>query len=137
MRLPQRLSVDQSAAFDCVLHSTLMEKLHLYGLDTHACSWIESYLKNRSSYVAIGSAISWNSVLAVWSSSGLGPRTVVISLLCQRFSCGCGRRQLHRRSTPRRNKTLSEVTVVLVEHYRRSRTTACTSSQESPDLEIN
>ena len=52
------LSIDQSAAFDCVKHSTLLEKLELYGMDVHALEWMQSYLKGRSAYVAIGSASS-------------------------------------------------------------------------------
>ena len=69
------LSVDQSAAFDCVRHSTLLEKLELYGVDSHACEWIGSYLTNRSSYVAIGSATSsiHSSPFGVPQGSVLGP----------------------------------------------------------------
>ena len=38
------LSVDQSAAFDCIVHSTLLDKLAYYGLDTNTIEWIKSYL---------------------------------------------------------------------------------------------
>ena len=58
-----------------MLHSTLIEKLHLYGLDSHACSWIKSYLTDRSSYVAIGLAMSaiQSSPYGVPQGSVLGP----------------------------------------------------------------
>ena len=52
------LAMDLSAAFDCVMHATLHEKLELYGFDLHSRNWIKSYLNYRSSYIAIGSAVS-------------------------------------------------------------------------------
>ena len=52
------VSMDLSAAFDCVEHETLLKKLVFYGIDGTALEWIRSYLSHRSSYVAIGSALS-------------------------------------------------------------------------------
>ena len=49
---------DFSAAFDCVCHKTLKDKLGFYGLDKQTTDWIHSYLEARSSFVAIGSAQS-------------------------------------------------------------------------------
>ena len=69
------LSVDQSAAFDCVVHRTLIEKLEMYGLDQHSLRWINSYLTDRSAYVAIGSAASriHSTPFGVPQGSVLGP----------------------------------------------------------------
>ena len=69
------LSVDQSAAFDCMIHQTLLEKLEMYGLDPHALEWIRSYLSGRSTYVAIGSAVSriHSTPFGVPQGSVLGP----------------------------------------------------------------
>ena len=39
--------IDQSAAFDCVDHRILRDKLALYGFDPDALIWIESYLSER------------------------------------------------------------------------------------------
>ena len=52
------LSIDQTAAFDCVNHGLLIEKLRFYNLGENCPTWLQSYLKFRTSYVAIGSAIS-------------------------------------------------------------------------------
>ena len=41
------LSLDLKKAFDTVDHSNLLEKLKLYGVDTHSLSWFTSYLSNR------------------------------------------------------------------------------------------
>ena len=52
------LSLDLSAAFDCVQHSILMDKISYYGFDKETIDWITSYLNFRSSFVVIGSANS-------------------------------------------------------------------------------
>ena len=52
------MTIDLSAAFDCVSHVTLKEKLKYYGLDNTTRDWIASYLEHRSSYVVVGSAVS-------------------------------------------------------------------------------
>ena len=69
------LAVDQSAAFDCVLHSLLLDKLSFYNLDENCMKWLQSYLENRTSYVSIGSANStmYSSNYGVPQGSVLGP----------------------------------------------------------------
>ena len=52
------MSIDQSAAFDCVEHALLLKKLKFYNLDDDCLQWIQSYLEHRSMYVSIGSADS-------------------------------------------------------------------------------
>ena len=52
------MCIDLTAAFDCVPHSTLMDKLSYYGLDETTMKWIRLYLNARSSFVSIGSADS-------------------------------------------------------------------------------
>ena len=52
------MTIDQSAAFDCVPFKILMDKLRLYNLSESAISWIESYLMFRTQFVAIGNAKS-------------------------------------------------------------------------------
>ena len=69
------LSMDLSAAFDCVDHGILLDKLGYYGLDSQTLSWIKSYLQYRSFYVSIGSAKSEyrNSSQGVPQGSVMGP----------------------------------------------------------------
>ena len=52
------MSLDLTAAFDCVEHVMLLRKLAYYGLDRYTIEWIGSYLSHRSGYVAIGSSKS-------------------------------------------------------------------------------
>ena len=52
------MNIDLTAAFDCVPHGTLKDKLEYYGLDQLTKDWISSYLDSRSSFVSIGSAES-------------------------------------------------------------------------------
>ena len=74
-KITATMTLDLSAAFDCVRHSLLLEKLHYYGLDDHSIEWIRSYLDARSSYVTIGSARSSirSTPLGVPQGSVLGP----------------------------------------------------------------
>ena len=57
-QISQIMTIDQSSAFDCVGHSTLLKKLKMYGLDTNSLNWVRSYLQDRSSYVQIGNCKS-------------------------------------------------------------------------------
>ena len=52
------MNIDLTAAFDCVPHGKLMNKLEFYGFDECTLNWIRSYLSDRSSFVSIGSAES-------------------------------------------------------------------------------
>ena len=52
------MNIDLTAAFDCVPHGTLKDKLEYYGLDKLTRDWISSYLDSRSSFVIIGSTES-------------------------------------------------------------------------------
>lgn len=45
--------IDLSKAFDCVVHSVLLEKLAAIGIKDKALEWIESYLSNRSQITKI------------------------------------------------------------------------------------
>ena len=52
------MTVDQSAAFDCLNHQILIRKLRKYGLSVAATTWIQNYLSFRSQYVTIGASDS-------------------------------------------------------------------------------
>ena len=44
---------DLSSAFDLADHKILIAKLKMYGFDTNALKWVESYLKNRKQFVTV------------------------------------------------------------------------------------
>ena len=69
------MTVDQSAAFDCVEHKLLIEKLKIYSLGENSTKWIESYLSGRTQFVSIGRAQSRMVALGrgVPQGSVLGP----------------------------------------------------------------
>ena len=52
--ISQMLALDQSAAFDCVSHPILVQKLRLYGCDEDTITWMQSYLGHRTQYTTIG-----------------------------------------------------------------------------------
>ena len=49
------VALDQSAAFDCIVHNTLITRLeHTFGFSRAVLSWIKSYLDSRSAIVKFG-----------------------------------------------------------------------------------
>ena len=48
------ITIDESAAFDCVNYKILDQKLQLYNFDSNARTWIANYLNNRRQFVTIG-----------------------------------------------------------------------------------
>ena len=52
------MSVDLSAAFDCIEHRMLLMKLAYYRFYDTTIKWITSYLEYRLAYVALGGAVS-------------------------------------------------------------------------------
>ena len=74
------MNIDLTAAFNCVPHGILRDKLEFYGLDDATKKWIDSYLEARSGYVAIGSAESRIASLphGVPQGSVLGPLLYLI-----------------------------------------------------------
>ena len=48
------MTVDQSAAFDCVSHQILLQKLNIYNLSRETLQWISSYLEFLTQFVTIG-----------------------------------------------------------------------------------
>ena len=48
------IAIDESAAFDSISHSILIDKIRLYRMDESVIKWISDYLKFRTQYVTIG-----------------------------------------------------------------------------------
>ena len=70
------VALDQSAAFDCIDHETLISRLrHTFGVTGKALNWIISYLHERLSVLHFENASSIKSVLniGVPQGSALGP----------------------------------------------------------------
>ena len=71
------VALDQSAAFDCIHHATLIDRLrHTYGLTGVALDWMKSYLSSRQSYVNWRTCNSDHIVVdtGVPQGSALGPQ---------------------------------------------------------------
>jgi hypothetical protein len=47
-RLNAVVYIDLAKAFDIITHEILLEKLHIYGVDTNSLSWPDSILFTRS-----------------------------------------------------------------------------------------
>ena len=70
------VSLDLSAAFDCIDHSTLICRLHTdFGISGAALNWIHSYLSGRTQSVTVGHCQSPNQhiISGVPQGSVLGP----------------------------------------------------------------
>ena len=67
--------IDQSAAFDCVDHGILRDKLQLYGFDPSALAWVEDYLSHREQMCYVESFLSPPMAVSVGVPQGsiLGP----------------------------------------------------------------
>ena len=65
------VALDIPAAFDTVVHLTLVQRLHSYfGDDGNILTWITSYLTERSQFVKIGSASAPHRTVVVESLRG-------------------------------------------------------------------
>ena len=58
------ISLDLSSAFDCVIHTKLLDRLHDdFGIDGNCLKWLKSYLQDRSQYVSLMNARSPTTLL--------------------------------------------------------------------------
>ena len=69
------VALDQSAAFDCIDHSTLIRRLHHTFVTGQALDWMTSYLQTRRSFVRLNNVSSVVSTVehGVPQGSSLGP----------------------------------------------------------------
>jgi hypothetical protein len=70
------VSLDLSAAFDTICHTTLIRRLEaMFGISGNMTNWISSYLSGRTQNVFLGGHLSTQSILAVGVPQGsvLGP----------------------------------------------------------------
>ena len=73
--ISQSMLIDQSAAFDCLNHVILDQKLKMYNFSQHSRAWFRDYLDRRSQYVSVGASRSTirEVVSGVPQGSILGP----------------------------------------------------------------
>ena len=57
-RIAQVMTIDQTAAFDCISHAILARKLKEYKISDHVITWVNNYLSNISNFVTVGAASS-------------------------------------------------------------------------------
>ena len=70
------VALDQSAAFDCIDHLTLINRLrHTFGIRENALDWLSSYLHERMAFVRYNNASSATSPVdtGIAQGSSLGP----------------------------------------------------------------
>ena len=69
------IALDQSAAFDCVVHSVLLDKMKIYNFEPDMIEWMRNYLGHRTNYVSIGNKKSAMTMVGqgVPQGSVLGP----------------------------------------------------------------
>ena len=79
-RIADVMTIDMSAAFDCVRHDVLDKKLAVYNFSEKSRAWFRSYLSFRSHYVSIGTKKSRIKMTqqGVPQGSILGPLIYVI-----------------------------------------------------------
>ena len=71
------MAVDQSMAFHCIDHVTLLRKLRIYNLDLKAVEWVRNYLNGRTQFVTVGTANSRMQTLR----KGVPQRSIIGPLL--------------------------------------------------------
>ena len=69
------ITIDESAAFDCVSVNILLRKLQLYNIGPNTLKWFQEYLNGRRQHVTIGGKCSQNEEISrgVPQGSVLGP----------------------------------------------------------------
>jgi hypothetical protein len=75
------LFLDFKKAFDSVNHNILLSKLELYGIRGTSLKWFRSYFSNRKQIYSINGKQSDVNEHKVWSSTGIQPWAVFVSLI--------------------------------------------------------
>ena len=73
--------MDLSKAFDCIPHDLLIAKLHAYGFNKKALTFLYSYLKRRKQSAKINDTESFFQILL----SGVPQRSILGPILCNLF----------------------------------------------------
>jgi len=77
------VALDQSAAFDCTDHSTMIRRLeHTFGITDLALDWMTSYLSDRSFYVRWGNTSSSKLHVNTGVPQRIVPWTFVFQSVC-------------------------------------------------------
>ena len=77
------LLMDLRKAFDTVSHEILLPKLFHYGTRGPAHDLIKSYLSSRYQFVSINGSKSSTQPITIGVPTGLYPRAITFSHLCQ------------------------------------------------------
>ena len=85
---------DLSAAFDCISHKTLMEKMRLYGFDELSLKWLESYLDNGQQSVTVGGKISKPKKIEIGTPQGSRLSPLLFLCLMADLDCWINKSQI-------------------------------------------
>ena len=77
-KISQLMTIDQSSAFDCLNHHTLLRKFKLYNLDEKVVKWMENYLSMRPQYVSVGASVSRMRSLKKGVTQGLSHGSIAL-----------------------------------------------------------
>ena len=72
------LLTNLSKVFDCIDHTLLIAKLFWYRVSPTALNLILSYLTNRTQRIKNNYNFSRRSIIEIWRSPRIGPRSIVI-----------------------------------------------------------
>ena len=119
--------LDQSAAFDCVRHWTLLEKMSVYNFGPNCVRLIESYLSYRSQSVTVGGHSSEYKWIKTGVPQGSNLRPFLFSIYTQELSsvltCECQHTNNSQETTTGQFNYKCDICRIVIDHHTQSHET--------------